>query len=522
MRGTKQSATIGRSNVILVFLFLASASCSLAQVGPAGGQSQGSQANSLPLSGRAGQNGSVTAIQSPVPGTTTSINTINPTVQVQGPFAGSALSTAKMPFSGRLSLLEAVQRGIVYNLGAVGLSQAVRQAHGQSRIARSALLPNVNGAVTESVQQINLRAAGIRINLPLPGFAFPSIAGPFNFIDFRVRLSQSVADLTALNNYRSAKEVLHANEFSARDARDLVVLAVGGAYLQVIAARARVESAGAQLETANALYQQVLQKRGVGLVAQIDVNRSQVQALTQQQRLVTLQNDLAKQKINLARLTGLPPTDQYEITDAVPFSPASPMNVEDALKLAFQERADLQAAQAQIRAASHTRSAARSERLPSLSLNADYGAIGITPSQSHGTFSVVGTVRVPLWQGGRTEGDIEEADASLTQRRAELEDLRGQIEAEVRNAYLDLQAATSQVELAKKNLETTQQTLGLTRQRFEAGVTDSVEVVQSQESVAAAELDCINSVFAHNVAKLSLARSLGGAAQGLPQFLKLQ
>ena len=66
-----------------------------------------------------------------------------------------------------------------------------------------------------------------------------------------------------------------------------------------------------------------------------------------------------------------------------------------------------------------------------------------------------------------------------------------------------------------------QETLVLTRQRFDAGVTDTVEVVQTEQTVATAQLDYINSVFAHNVAKLSLARAMGGTADNLAQFLKL-
>jgi outer membrane protein TolC len=427
-----------------------------------------------------------------------------------------------MPFSGKLSLREAVARGLEYNLGSVGLSLALRQSHGQTLVARSALMPNVSGSLSESVQQIDLRADGLRISSPFPGIGIPSIVGPFNYFDLRARLSQTVADLTAWNNYRSARETLHANEFFAQDSKDLVVLAVGGAYLQVIAARARVESAKAQLETANALYQQTAQQRSVGLLAQIDVNKSQVQMLTEKQRLASLQNDLAKQKINLARLTGLPPNDRYELSDDVPFAEAPVADEEGAVTQALMQRPDIKAAQAQIRAAERSVAAARAERLPSLSLNADYGVIGETPSQSHGTFSATGTLRIPIWQGGRTEGDIEQANAAVAQRRAELEDLRSRVESEVRNAFLDLQTATSQVEVARQNRDVTRETLTLTRQRFDAGITDSVEVSQAQSSVASAELDYINSVFAHNVAKLSLARAAGGSAESFPRFLKLQ
>jgi outer membrane protein TolC len=384
------------------------------------------------------------------------------------------------------------------------------------------LLPNLNASLSETVQQTNLQALGVRFNVPIPGFSAPTIVGPFNYFDLRASLSQTVWDLTARDNYRATKELVRANELSVEDARDLIVLAVGGTYLQTIAAKARIDAARAQLTTAEALFKQASEQRAAGVVAQIDLNRSQIQLLTQQQRLVSLDNDYAKLKIALARLAGLPVNEQYEISDAVPFAEAPPLSLDDALKQAFAQRADLKAAQAQVEAAERVRSAARAERLPSLAVRADYGVIGTNPSQSHGTFSVTGSVRVPIWQGGRTKGETEVAEAALAQRQAELEDLKGRIESDVRNAYFDLQAAASQVEVARKNIEVATQNLELTRQKLDAGVSDNVEVVQSQEALSTANTDYINSVFAHNLAKLSLARAIGRASEALPRFLNLQ
>ncbi|HEX4769323.1 MAG TPA: TolC family protein [Bryobacteraceae bacterium] len=474
-------------------------------------------ANQLPLSGRGASNGSVAATQSAIPGTTSSVNTINTSVQTSGPYAGSA-SSAAIPFSGKLSFEEAIRRGLQYNLGAVGLNNAVRQASGLSRVSRSALLPNLNTTLSETVEQTDLQALGLRLSSPFPGVAIPTVVGPFNYFDLRARLTQTVADMTALNNYRSSKETVKADQFSMRDARDLVVLAVGGAYLQVIAAQARMESVRAQLETAEVEYKQASEKRSAGVLALTDLNRSEVELLTTRERVVSLENDNAKQRINLARLVGLPVTDHFQISDSIPFSPAPPMELEAALRQALSQRPDLQAAQTQIRAAQFTRSAARAERLPSLSLNADYGVIGTNPAESHGTFSVVGTLRIPIWLGGRTEGDIEEADAALQQRKAELEDVRGHIENDIRSAFLDLQAAAAQVDVARRNLDVTRETLDLTRQRVDAGVAEYVEMIQAREAVASANLDYINSVFSHNVAKLSLARAIGGAAENLRTF----
>ena len=263
------------------------------------------------------------------------------------------------------------------------------------------------------------------------------------------------------------------------------------------------------------------QRRAVGLVAQVDVGRSEVQVLTQQQRLISLQNDFAKQKINLARMVGLPPTDQYEIGEDIPFAAAPTVPLGDALRQARETRADLKAAEAHVRAAERARAAAHAERLPSVVVNADYGAIGGSLPDARGTFSIVGKVRVPIWQGGRADGEIQQAEAAVLQRRAEFEDLSSQIEGDIRKVYLDLQAAAGQIEVARRNEQVTQETLNLTRQRCDAGVSDNVEVVQAQESAAAAALDYINAVFSHNLAKLNLARAVGMAAERLPEFLKL-
>ena len=500
-------------------LILTIATAAAAQ-GP-GAQGSAAQPQLVPLSGRTAQTGAVTATQTPVPGPTTGINTLNPAIAVQGPFTGSVAGATRRPFSGTLSLPDAVLRGLEYNLGAFNLTAIVKQARGQRSAARGALLPNVVGDLTGSRQELNLAASGFTsIASPIPGFAFPSVVGPFNTFDLRARLSQTVFDLTALNNYRAAGATLRADELSVQDTRDLIVLAVGGAYLQVIAVGARVESAQAQLETANALYQQNAQRRAVGLVAQLDVDRSQVQALTQQQRLISLQNDFAKQKINLARMVGLPPTDQYALGDSIPYAAAPAIVLEDALRQAREQRADLKAAAAQVDAAERALSATRAQRLPTVQLNADVGAIGPTPADARRTFSITGTVRVPIWAGGRTEAQIQQAEAALAERRAEMDDLTAQIEGDLRKAFLDLQAGTTQVDVANRSRQVAGEALSLTRQRFDAGIIDTVEVIQAQETLANAELDYINSIFAHNVAKLSLARATGQAAERWPEFLK--
>lgn len=490
-----------------------------AQLGPPAGSSQGAQAVQLPLSGRTAQSsGTVKTTEQPAPSTTATVNSLNPNVNVQGAYTGSTPGIANMPFNGKLSLHDAIQRGLAYNLGQTGASNALRQSQGQNKVTRSTLLPNLNGTINENVQTTDLRAQGFRFSFP--GFSIPAVIGPFNYIDLRAHLSQTLFDLTAINNYRATSDVAKANLYSAQDARELVVLAVGGAYLQAIAAKAKVASEEGQLKSATAVYQQSEQQFAQGLIAKVETDQNDVQMLTHQERLLSLQNDLAKQKINLARMIGLPPNDQYDVTDEVPFSPATPIAVEDALKQAFTQRADLKAADAQVHAAERAHAAALAERYPSVGVTADYGGIGVNPSQLETTYTAAASLKIPIWLGGRTEGDIQEADATLAQRRAEYEDLKGQIESDVRSALLDLQAAASQVEVAEKNVDVTKEAIELTRQKVEAGVTDNVTYVQAQETVTNAEFDLINGVFAYNIAKLNLARAMGRSAEALSDAIK--
>jgi outer membrane protein TolC len=500
----------------VVILALAAQEGLRAQFGaaPAGTSPRAAQ---LPISGRTGQQGSVATVQNPLPGGAQSVNTITSSVQVQGAYQGSVPSAESPGAPLPLSLAEAIRRGLQYNLSTIAFQNGVRQAHAQRALELANLLPNVNGDLLLTEQQNNLAAFGF--NFKFPGVSIPTIVGPFHYFDLRAHVTQTVANFTTLRNYRATEQTLRATELSAQDARDLVVLAVTGGYLSIISASARIDSARAQVATAQATYKQAVDRHDAGVTARIDVTRSQVELQTQQQRLTSQETDFAKQKIGLGRVIGLPAGQDFTLTDALPFVPLTGLTLDQALTRALATRPDLKAAQAQVQAADLVRKAAVAERYPSVDLAGDYGAIGTSPQNSHGTFSVTGTLRFPIWQGGRVRGDIEQADAALQQRRSEYEDLRGRVDADVREAFLDLTAAANQVGVAQSNRDLAGDTLAQARDRFAAGVADTIEVIQAQESVATAELDYISSIYAHNLAKASLARAMGQADQGIQQLL---
>jgi outer membrane protein TolC len=373
------------------------------------------------------------------------------------------------------------------------------------------------------VQQIDLASYGFKFKFPPSlGIHFPSIVGPFNFIDLRAYLTQKVADLQSIRTYQSSRESQRAAELSAVDAREIVVYVVTSAYLQTLAESARVDSAKVQVDSAQAIYQQASDRFSAGLSAKIDMTRSQVELETQQQRLTAEQAEFAKEKIGLARLIGLSPAQEYSLSDKMPYAPLDNITLDQALALAAQNRSDLKAAEAQLHAAEFARKAAFAEHLPTLSIVADYGVIGINPANSHGTFDVSGQLNFPIWAGGHTHGDIVEADADLAQRRAEYENTRSRVEADVRNAYLDLNAAAELVRVAQSRRDLARDELTQSSDRFASGVADTVEVTQAQEVVASAESDYISDLNAHNLAKASVARAIGQAEKIMRDLLRSQ
>jgi outer membrane protein TolC len=443
------------------------------------------------------------------------------TFQPPGEFQGSVPSIAVSGQAIPLSLDDALQRGLRYNLGAINSQQSLRLTQGGSIAARSELLPNFSGDLRETVQQIDLASFGFKFRIPPGlGFSFPNIVGPFNYFDLRGSLTQKLADVQAIRTYQSSRETQRAAELSVGDAREIVVYVVTAGYLQVLAESARVDSVKAQVESAQSIYQQASDRFKAGLSARIDMTRSQVELQTQQQRLTSQQATYGKQKIALARLVGLPSGQNFILTDELPYAPMDNLTLEQAIDLASRNRFDLKAAEAQMNAAGLARKAAVAERYPTLDVGADYGVIGVNPATSHGTFSVTGQLRFPIWAGGRARGDIEQADATLQQRRADYEDLRARVEADVRTAYLDLAAAAEQVRVAQSRRELARDELLQARDRFASGVANTVEVVQAQEVVASAEQDYIASLNEHNLAKASVARATGQAEKTMRDLLR--
>lgn len=415
-----------------------------------------------------------------------------------------------------LTLRDAINRAVRYNLGQIESGENARIARGQRLRAVSALLPQVSAGAAENVEQFSAATLGIKIP------QVPTVIGPFSYSTAQVNASQSLFNFESIQRFRAARNTEQAAQLTYNDTLDVITLIVGNAYLEVIQAHSRIEAEEAQVKNAQALYDQAVDQLQSGTSTKIDVTRSGVQLHTEQYNLSIVQNNFDIAKLNLSRAIGLPLGQAFDLTDQLPYKDIDPQTIEDALKTAYRTRSDFQAALSSEKSAQHQLAAARGERYPVLAANGDFGVQGPNPGTLHSAFTFQAGVNVPIFTGGRIKGDIAQAEAALHQRRSEAENLRGQIDYDVRTAFLNLKAARQQSTVAKENVDLANENLSRSQERFAAGVTDSVEVVQAQQALASANDQYISSVYNHNLSKLQLARALGVARTNYNQYLALQ
>ena len=428
-------------------------------------------------------------------------------------FLGSVPSGQPTAEPLRLSILDVINRALEHNLGILLSDDARGRAEGARWKAMGALLPTVNGRLAETRQVVDLAAYGF----PLPE-GIPPIVGPFNLFDARVFVTQPIVDLKALNDLRAERHNIAAATHTYQSARELVVLVSANAYLQALAASARADAARAQMQSAQALFTQASDLKQNGLVAGIEVLRAEVHLTTEKQRVTATANDFEKAKLQLARIIGLPIGQSLALVSDLPSVPVPDITFQSALDQAYRSRPDFLAALDRVKAAEAMRAAAIGDNLPSLVVNADYGEL-VAPTSSHSTFSITGAVNIPIFQGGRTRGKVIEADADLRSRKSEVEDLRAGIYYDVKTAFMDLQASGEQLQVATRAREVATTALAQARDRFAAGVTSNIEVVQGQEAVSRANEQYINALYLYNVGKAVLARDLGDAEQAVRRYL---
>lgn len=431
-----------------------------------------------------------------------------------GTVPGPGGQRIELPTDGplRLSLDDAIALGLERNVRLRYDRAKQMTVHGEELSVVNALLPALRATASTSAQEINLAALGFKpSSLPkVPGFtgSIPTIV-KVNVTNVQLSAKQELFDVPAYELYRGARREAQVVDLDVLNSRGDLVFSVGSAYLKVLADQSSLTNAQAQERTAKTVFDQATARRQAGVGTSLDQLRAQVEFQQRQQGTIAADAQLSKDIIQLNRILGLPAGQKLELTDTAPFTELADMDLQRAKATAYLHRKDLLSLQGQVDVADRELRAVRYQRLPVVAFNGFYGVIGETTGLYHGVFTAEGTVKFPIFREAGQRGEEEQVHAQLTALQQRVSDLRVTIDAQIRSAMLDVQAAQQLVTVAQSNVELAQQELSDERDRFAAGVEDNLAVVDAQSSVTLAQAQLVSALFQYNVAKLSLARNTG-------------
>jgi outer membrane protein len=391
--------------------------------------------------------------------------------------------------------------------------ETIEQAEARRRQALGAFLPQIDGSISAANQTRNLAAFGFNFPTGLP-FSMPSFVGPFTVVDYRASATQSILDLSSIRRYQAARLQKDVADAETRNATEIAVQQVARTYVLALKAEAALDTARANFGLAERLVQFADSLKRAGTGTGIEVTRSKVQLQNERQRLLVSENDLEQAHLDLKRATGIPLDQLLQLTDRMNDGSEPPPAIEIALESALSQRPDLIAQNKRQSSVQLQLKAIQSERLPSLAASGDYGAIGDGKSQLP-TRSIGIGMRVPIFDGGRREARSAETGVMLRQERLRLEDLKRQIELEVRHSLNTLKSARSQIETAKLGLELAESELAQAQRRTEAGVGNSVELTDAQTRLARARDNNLAALYLFNLARIDVAAATGNMQQAV-------
>ena len=433
------------------------------------------------------------------------------------PFIALTLMAETLP----LSLPKAVQLATAAN-GNLRLQitrETIAQAEARRRFALGAFLPNIDGSAYASNQTRNLAAVGIGFRSPGLPLSFPSFVGPFTVVDVRANATQSILDLSAIQRYRAAKVQIEATNAEVRNALEITIQQVARAYVQVLRAEAMLETARANVSLAERLVEFADSQKRAGTGTGIETTRSRVQLQNEKQRQTQAENDRTRTTLELKRVIGIDLAQDVEMTDRMNDGSEAIVSAEVAVEAALNQRPDLQAQRKRQVLAQLNIKSISSERFPTLAASGDYGVIG-DGSMMLPTRTVAVGMRVPIFDGGRRDARIAESGVALRQERLQVEDLKKQIELEVRVSLNNLKSARTQIDTAKLGLELAENELAQAQRRIEAGVANSVELTDAQTRLTRARDNSLSALYLFNLARIDVAAASGAMQQAVSGMVK--
>jgi len=433
--------------------------------------------------------------------------------------ARHAAAQTPAPHDTTLTLGQAARLAASQSAGTQAARLRSRQASARVTQARAALLPDLSTNASDGARTFNTASFGFSFPAA-PGEEplFPAtgaVLGPVRTWDFRGRIAGNVLDLGAFGRVRAAQAAVRATDAEAENQADVAAAQATNAYLRALNAegqfRARTADSLLAVELLGISQEQLRAGTGVAL----DVTRAQSQVATTRAALISARNQRDRAQLDLLRALNLPLDTPLHLADTlgVPASAEESPSEQAAVQRALAQRPDLRAAAQQVEASRRQASAIKAERLPTISAFADKGATGLDLQHLLNTYEYGVQVSLPIFDGFRREGRLQEQQAAANELEVRRRDLEAQTAVEVRGALLDLDAARQQVAAADEQVRLAEQEVAQARERFRAGVAGNADIITASLDLNAARTAQVNARTAFQSARVSLARAQGAITE---------
>ena len=426
--------------------------------------------------------------------------------------AASVPGAAQQPNAYRLTLQDAIQKGLQANLGVLVAGTRVDEAEGaRQRSLAAALLPRISAQTYANVQNRDLAAMGISF----PGI--PQVVGPFSNYDFRLYAQQNVVDLASYRQLKASQSTVDSGKLDFQDARDLIVRSIAALYLNAESATARADAAQSRVTDSSTLLKLAKDKHDAGTATGVDVLRAEVQLANDRQALLVAQNQYKQSLLALARNLGMSPGTPLELAETLAYRPLNQPEIETMTPAALLARADYLSLVKQREGLAEQQRANAARWYPKLSVNGNFGGMGRSVGGIQPTGLIQGQIDFTVFDGDRS-GEAQQLLSRVKRIDDQIADLQRGVEEEIREAILNLDSAAEQVTVAADGQNLAQRELELAQDRFQSGKTNNVEVVTAQDELARAQENYILAVSSHVDAKFALARALGDTEKKIAEF----
>lgn len=404
----------------------------------------------------------------------------------------------------QLTLSEALRIALANNTSIREAQARLDQSTGRYGQYRGELLPQVGIGARQGYQTVNLIGIGIPIT--------PRVLGPFGSFDARVFFSQELLNISKIRSWQSSRSREDSSRLFVDNARELVALNVVVTYLQGLRAKASRDTLTAQTKLAEELHKLTRERVNQGVAAELDANRAEQQVHSLDQQRLEAEQSYVEAKLALANILHARITSDFEIVDEKAYGSGEPPDRDASVKAALAARADYRALEASVKAAQLQVRSIKAYRLPSLRLAFDDGQSGRSPVENNNVYRLSGILEIPIFTGGRIRGQIDEAEGSLREAMAALDQNRSQIETDVLTAISGVEWALKEVATSTGNMKLSRQEVELTRARYSQGVADNTEVVNAQDRLSRADDSAIRALYTLGLARANLARATGAAS----------